>query len=113
MYETYLVLNLRSSTELGVEEAGRYHVDSCEISPLTRKTLAQVRNARLGRVVDGLIDRHVDDVARDRARDDQATAALLLEDSSGRFCAVDHTVDCSIVSITIIQIGNGEAAAYS
>ena len=113
MYETYLVLDLWCGTKLGIEKARRNHVDSREVSPLTRKALAQVRDARLGSIVDGLIDRHVDDVARDRARDDQATAALLLEDSSGRFCAVDHTVDCSIVSITIIHIGNGEAAAYS
>ena len=113
MYKTYLVLDLWCGTKLGIEKARRNHVDSREVSPLTRKALAQVRDARLGSIVDGLIDRHVDNVAGDRARDDQAATALLLEDCAGGLCAVDHTIDCSIVSMINSQIEDGEAKAYS
>lgn len=52
-----------------------------------------MRDRRLARIVHRLVDRHVDNVRRDTARDDQRPPALPLEDLAHELGAEDHTVN--------------------
>ena len=52
-----------------------------------------MRNEGLATVVDWLVYRHIDDVARDRTREDEIAETLLLEDLASEFGAVDWAVD--------------------
>lgn len=79
---------------LGVEEARRDDVDARKLAPLPRERLAKVRDERLGRVVHGLVDGHVDNVRRHARRDDEVAVALRLEDCANVLGAEDDSVHC-------------------
>lgn len=88
-----LILHPLRRTHLRLKEARTHHVNPRKRPPLPRQRLAQLRDRRLGRVVDGLIDGYVDDVRRDAARDDQVAVALALKDRPDVLRAVEDAVD--------------------
>lgn len=65
-----------------------------------------------GGVVDGLIERDVDDVRADGGGDDQVPRALPLEDGAGGFGAVDDAVDWWAVS-DAVDTADEDVDAYS
>jgi hypothetical protein len=85
--------NLGPSPHLRIKEPRTNNIHARKIAPLARQRLAHVRDERLAAVVNGLVDRHIDNVARDAARQDQVAEALRLEDGAGVLGAVDGAVD--------------------
>lgn len=83
---------------LCLEEPWRDDVDTGEVSPFTGNGLSEMRNKGLATVVDGLIDRHIDDVPAHAGGDDQVAEALVAEDLADVFGAVEDAIDCLLLS---------------
>lgn len=60
-----------------------------------------MRDEGLAAVVDRLVYGHIDNVARDRTREDEIAEALLFEDLAGVFGAVDWSVDVDSHQIAV------------
>lgn len=83
----------RTSPHLRIEEPGRNDIHPGELPPFTGQRLGEVRNTGLGRVVDGLINRHIDDVTAHAGCHNQVAKSLLAKDLAGIFGAKDDAVD--------------------